>query len=61
MPESELKEGGQIGALPGFGGGSSKNGAGGTVQKWNTKGRGRRDEEDPEVEQEVQSYIDSRH
>lgn len=38
----------------------SKNGAGGTVQKWNAKVRGRRDEGDPEVEQEFQRYIGAR-
>ena len=38
----------------------SKNGAGGTVQKWNAKVRGRRDKGDPDVEQEFQRYIDAR-
>ena len=33
---------------------------GGTAQKWNIKVRGRRDKGDPEVEQEVQRYIDTR-
>ena len=40
--------------------GSSENGAGGMVQKWNTKVRGRRDKGDPEVEQEVQKYPGAR-
>ena len=39
---------------------SPKNGAGGTVQKWNAKVRGRRDKGDSEVEQEVQRYIGAR-
>ena len=38
----------------------SKNRAGGTVQKWNAKVRGRRDKGDPDVEQEFQRYIDTR-
>ena len=38
----------------------SKNGAGGTVQKWNAKVRGRRDKGDPEVEQKVQRYTGAR-
>ena len=48
----------KIGAL--FWGKGSKNGAGGTVQKWNIKVRGRRDKRDPEVEQEFQRYIGAR-
>ena len=39
---------------------SSKSGAGGIVQKWNIRVRVRRDKGDPEVEQEVQRYIDTR-
>ena len=38
----------------------SKNGAGGTIQKWNAKVRERRDKGDPEVEQEFQRYIGAR-
>ncbi len=38
----------------------SKNGAGGTIQKWNAKVRGRRDKGDSEVEQEFQRYIGAR-
>ena len=43
-----------------WGGLLSKNGAGGTVQKWNAKVRGRRDKGDPELEQEFQIYIGAR-
>ena len=38
----------------------SKNRAGGTVQKWNAKVRGRRDKGDPEVKQEVRRYVGAR-
>ena len=65
MPESKRKERGQNWSSVelGWGGGGglfSKIGAGGTVQIYKTEVRGRRDNEDPEVEQEVQRYIGAR-